>query len=183
MRLFVAASFEDDVADALDGVLKRLDETIEGVKWVKKEQLHMTFRFLGEIRDPEAVAAMLSPLVFEDIACGVRLRPGCFCGRNGVRVIKSDIRDGGECSDLACKINALLYSGGIPREERPFHPHITLGRPLSHLGSEAFQKAASAIPMTTINTVIRSVHLFSSVLRPSGPVYTSIRTLNSTGGC
>lgn len=182
MRLFLAASFDDHVADALNAVSEQLSGTIKRVKWVKKGQLHMTLRFLGDTRDPEAVAAMLSPLVFDDIACGVSLRPGCFCGRNGVRVIKSDIRDGGKFSDLAFNMDTLLYSGGIPREERPFHPHITLGRPVSYLGRAAFEEAASDIPMTTINTIISSVHLFSSDLRPSGPVYERVRTFRSAGG-
>ena len=49
MRAFLALEIPGDIVAYLTGVIDRLAKRTEGVRWVRKEGIHITVKFLGEI--------------------------------------------------------------------------------------------------------------------------------------
>lgn len=185
VRCFVAADLPADLRDELGRLQKRLAACGLAVRWVSTEAMHLTVRFLGE----------LAPRAFEDVAAALtaplevggpcRLEPGklgAFPTPRRARVLWVDI--GGEVATLAraaLLLEARLEPLGIPRELRPFRPHLTLGRargPSGILGAERALEAEGAFagPAFTVDRLI----LYESRLRPGGPSYVPRGTIPLT---
>src|SRR5690606_4279651 len=73
MRLFVGVVPPEGVLDAIER-LARPDRP--GVRWTRRQQWHVTLRFLGEVDDPDPVAAALdaAPLAPCDARVGPAVR-------------------------------------------------------------------------------------------------------------
>jgi 2'-5' RNA ligase len=73
------------------------------------------------------------------------------------------------------EIEAALVSLGIPREERPFHPHLTLGRNKSTQINEPLYKILAGWPAKESPPFpVQELILFKSDLKPNGPTYTKL---------
>lgn len=100
--------------------------------WVPPPNLHLTVRFLGEL-DPgllspvgDAVAAVARETELPKLILGTL---GAFPDTTAPRVLFVDLRRGRELlTELRGRLDARLEDLGIPRETKPFSPHITLAR-------------------------------------------------------
>lgn len=125
MRLFIAIEIPDD----LKASLGRLRVDLPGARWVAAEQIHLTMAFLGEV--DEAVAAQLNRELAEIRVAEFKLclsGIGCFPSRYRPRVLWIGILPHPHLTELAARVRAAAVACGIPQEERPFSPHITLAR-------------------------------------------------------
>ncbi|MBI4169004.1 MAG: RNA 2',3'-cyclic phosphodiesterase [Acidobacteria bacterium] len=132
MRLFVAAELPVEVRRRIAGIVEVLEAAPLRVRWVRPEGIHLTFKFLGEV-DPGRLADIKGALLqagegistFRLRAAGV----GAFPGRGAPRVIwvgvEGEIEMAGRLQEA---LERSLQAIGFPREERPFRPHLTLGR-------------------------------------------------------
>jgi 2'-5' RNA ligase len=67
---------------------------------------------------------------------------------------------------------------GFESEERPFHPHLTLGRMRSSRGREELIGRVEKHKEEEFGELhIERVVLFKSDLRPTGPIYTPLKEL------
>jgi 2'-5' RNA ligase len=160
----------------VQAALRRATGSGEAVRWVDPANVHLTLQFLGAVPEDrvEAVRAAVaaaaaggSPLRLE-VAGAV-----AFPGPRRPRVIGAGVR--GDLPGLAALVTALgrgLAPLGYPPEDRPFRPHLTLGRvptgrPPRELG-EALRAAAAAPPVAWIAD---EVVLVRSHLSPGGSRY------------
>ena len=125
MRLFVAIPLPPDVRLVLAG----LSGGVPGAGWLPAENLHLTLRFLGELDDHlfEDVCHGLSQVGGEAFAlelAGV----GHFGDRRQARVLWAGVRPSEALARLRGRVERALQNCGLPREERRFHPHVTLAR-------------------------------------------------------
>ncbi len=133
VRLFVACEVPDDVKDAIGEVIETLrSRSGTAVRWIRPEGVHVTLKFLGEVRLRQLPAIKLaiqeavvghSPfeLEFSNI--------GTFGGREGLRIMWVGIAgDVLRLEALVRAVNAALAVVGFEPERRPFRPHLTLGR-------------------------------------------------------
>ncbi|HEX2064544.1 MAG TPA: RNA 2',3'-cyclic phosphodiesterase [Acidimicrobiales bacterium] len=118
MRLFVGVVPPDRVLDEIER-LRRPERP--GVRWTRRDQWHVTLRFLGEVADPEPVAAALdaAPLRRCEARLGPRVRP---LGRQVVCLPVAGL-DG-----LARAVEEATAGFGRPPDDRPFRGHLTLAR-------------------------------------------------------
>ena len=81
MRLFVALTFEDAFLDALTQYLCRCRQLGRG-SWTRREQLHLTLEFLGELQDPAPAMAAMDAVTVPpfDLVTG---QPGFFRREEG----------------------------------------------------------------------------------------------------
>ena len=120
MRLFVAVRPTVEAADVLD----RLPRPVApGVRWLPREQWHVTLRFLGDA-DLDEVVEALGGVPWADVApVDVMLGPATALLGGAVVMIPAA---GGD--DLAARMIAATRNVGQPPEDRPFVGHLTLGR-------------------------------------------------------
>jgi len=83
---------------------------------------------------------------------------------------------------LQKQIEDRLEKIGFEPEDRPFQPHLTLGRMKSSRGKEELVRGMEKYREEEFGALqVERVALFKSDLRPSGPVYTLLRVLRLGG--
>ena len=130
LRLFVAIEVPDAVKDAVEGVFAPWREAFPQARWVPRENLHVTLKFLGRTwprltdwvpQQVEAAAADVSRFT-------ARLRGvGSFPSAKRGRALWAGFDDPAPLAALAAEIEASL-ADEFPAEKRPFHPHLTAAR-------------------------------------------------------
>jgi RNA 2',3'-cyclic 3'-phosphodiesterase len=183
MRLFVAADISDKTRVALRSVRESIAPKIAAarvaprVSWVKEEAAHVTLRFIGNVADDIGAAIVAA------LAAPFDLRPfrvqwetiGTFPRGRSPRVVWMGATDGAEkLATLAGLVASRLDIILGPGEDRPFKPHLTVGRikePGRHVDWPRILAAASPGPTTTR---VNHVTLYQSRLSPKGPTYTAM---------
>jgi 2'-5' RNA ligase len=178
-RLFIAI----DLPAVVRQELCRLNVPIAGCRWVPADQLHLTLAFLGDVGE-ERVAGLARAL--GQVSAAPFLlhfdRLGCFptCARP--RVLWVGLKPEPLLLSLADRLRELLRAGGIPQEERPFSPHITLAR----LKLPATRQCRSFLerPLALERTPIPVVEfiLFESRLTAAGAIHTPLKRFPLSGG-
>jgi 2'-5' RNA ligase len=125
-RAFVAVSPPRAVLDAVEVAATEVD--LPGGRRTSREQWHITLQFLGNVDDLDAVAAALDGLAAR--ATRGRLGgAGAFPTARRAKVLWLGLAEGGEAlAGLARAVAELLQPLGFVPEDRPYHPHLTLGR-------------------------------------------------------
>ena len=183
MRAFIAIEISEEIKDTLGQIESHLKYAGADVKWVKPEIAHLTLKFLGEIDEKKAgeVRAALDGVARSMRQFEVTLKDiGAFPKIEHPRVIWVGLDKGaGQALALASAVDEALVKTGFAKEERPFSPHITIGRVRSPLNKDKLkEKMASASSAFQLSSVpahkVGSVVLFQSTLTPQGPIYTKI---------
>lgn len=183
MRTFIAIELPKEIKDALASLQGQLMTSGADVKWVKPENIHLTLKFLGE-RDEkklEKIAAVLEEVaknknVFQAEVSSI----GAFPRIDSPRVIWIGIEKGdSETKEIAEELEEKIAKIGIPKEDRPFSSHITIGRTRSSLNQEklitGLRKLENKIEKQTMHFSVTKITLFKSTLTPKGPVYEALK--------
>jgi 2'-5' RNA ligase len=178
LRLFIAADIDPALRGKLSDLIDTLSKPRDGVRWVKEKGIHLTLKFFGAVDEkevPRITAASREAVAGTgDITLSVG-GIGTFPKGKRPRVIWVGI--GGEVDRLKGVKDALedaLYPLGYPKEERPFNPHLTLGRVRGRVPVELLEKIDELQTCDMGEMVISGLHLFQSELRPTGAVYTPL---------
>ena len=179
MRTFIAIELTDEIKNELARIQARLKYAGGDVKWVEKDNIHLTLKFLGEVQEEriddvvsklEAVAKVSKPfeMTIKDT--------GAFPNIDYPRVIWAGLDKGaGESKEIAQKIDEGLEQLGFQKETRAFSPHLTIGRVRSSKNKlELKEKVLSAKIEKPLAQRVDSVILFKSELTSNGPIYTRL---------
>jgi len=156
------------------------------VAWVVPGNLHLTVKFLGAVADGRigsivgaltGTAADVSP--FDANFAGL----GAFPSATRARVVWAGVTGGaGAMVDLAVRVDAALAALGFARDERPFSPHITLGRVRQPGRNPALtQDLRSAAGQEFGRLHVAGVSLMRSELLAQGARYTELATVSLRG--
>jgi 2'-5' RNA ligase len=188
MRLFIAADMPDAVREAIANEQKRIAAALGGsessLKWVKPGHAHLTLVFIGNVEDPrvpavvDAVAADVDAPGFDVVFEGV----GVFPPRGAPRVLWIGVGAGArELIELQRVIAARIAALGLPLEDRPFHPHLTLARWRQSRPSDRDRAIAAAPRGVVARAHVGGATLYESRLSPAGPAYTALARATLTG--
>jgi len=180
LRLFVALEPPDGVRRrlaALQAEVKRAaGRSAADVKWVPAENVHLTLQFLGAVPEErlEAVKQAVAGAASAAPAADLEVRGvGGFPSARRPRVVWAGLA--GQVAALAQLVRDLgarLAPLGFPPEDRPFSPHLTLGRARDPRGAQGLASAlAQAGELPGASWHAAEVTLFQSHLSPSGPRY------------
>jgi 2'-5' RNA ligase len=174
--LFVAVEMPPAIKAVADGVAADWRRSAPpGVKWVPRENVHVTVKFLGWVEDErtESVAATVAGAVLGSVGFTVRLGgAGVFPSSRRARVLWLGLDDpSGGMAEVASLLDRAFESLGFKAEARAFVPHLTIGR----LREPKAVSGLPSVPATEAFTVDR-VTLFSSTLARPAPVYTPLVT-------
>lgn len=171
-------------AAAAGRALGSLRAAAPGARWHSPDTLHVTAAFLGETppeRLPElfaiaAAAEAAAPSPAEAVLCSL----GAFPSWDAPRVVWAGVgRGAAEMRALVAALRPRLAAAGFPVEDRPFVPHLTLGRLKDRRQGAALGAAAApwmgAAAWAGADFPCGPVRLYSSVLTPSGAVHTEVR--------
>jgi 2'-5' RNA ligase len=171
IRLFVALALPDAVAEPL----MLLQAGVPGARWMERDQLHLTLRFIGEVdgRDAAAIDDALS--LIRSPRFTLQLKGVGEFGGKSPRALWAGVGSDTDLVHLQRKIESAMQRIGIEAEERKFKPHVTLarlraapaGRVMDYLADHALYASAPF----EVNTFI----LYSSQLSQNGSLYSAER--------
>ena len=129
MRIFIGIDLDPEVRGHIARFLEGVQGFAPDAKWVRPESLHVTLKFIGEqaLERVEAITERLRRVehsVFEIRTVGY----GFFPTAKAPRVFWIGIQGGTQLAALAESIDVAVAELGIPHEDRPFSPHLTLAR-------------------------------------------------------
>jgi 2'-5' RNA ligase len=175
MRLFTGLDLPGDLVANLEELLRRLKPAAP-IHWSPPANLHVTTKFIGEW--PEARLAelktALAGLPGRD-AVAVRIRcVGFFPNPRSPRIFWCGIEAPG-LAELAADTDSATAELGIPRDDRPFSPHLTLARIKERVELQPLREAIAGLPSLEFGSFqATSFYLYQSTLRRTGSVYTKL---------
>jgi 2'-5' RNA ligase len=179
LRLFVALTPPGSVRRRVESVaaeIRRLaGRAADEVKWVGGENLHLTLQFLGNVPEDRvpALAAALGEAARASRPLHLEVRgAGGFPNARRPRVIWAGLEgDLGPLAELVRDLGLRLAPLGFPPEDRPWSPHLTLGRARGG-GAPGLAGALSAVREAQGGSWrAGEIVLFLSRLTPDGPRY------------
>jgi 2'-5' RNA ligase len=183
MRVFVAINLSDEERARLAGAARRLRESDFPVRWVPPQNVHLTLKFLGEVGE-DSLAELYSAVddASSDVASfDMALRGfGAFPSLRRPRVVWAGVEQEATLARLQEKVEAALEAVGYERENRRFHPHLTLGRARKGARAGDFEGFEDLVNRQSYEGRFRvtAVDVMRSRLDPEGAVYS---VLHSTG--
>jgi len=185
IRTFVAVEMAPEVRDAAVAVIDDLRQAEADVKWVARENMHLTLQFLGQV--PADTINDVCLAVSEAVAgCepfDLEIRGlGAFPNARRPRTIWLGVAAGRE--ELAAvqkRAQKALKKLGFKPEDRPFSPHLTIGRVREGTPALA-ERLAGRADESYGRSPITEVVVFSSQLSPSGPTHTPLCRAPLGGG-
>ena len=181
IRAFIAISLDAKTIDKIFDAVSQLKREIPGVRWVAKENLHLTLKFLGPIDDARiqpisrALEGDLRPFSrFTINAKGLGVFPDLRRPRVLWVGLKSEVLPA-----LAAAVESALEPLGFAPETRSFRPHLTVGRWRNFEGS-ATRLGREIERWKTYEfgeSKVEEITLFQSVLKPAGAVYYSLKSM------
>lgn len=190
MRIFIGIDLDDEIRSKIACFLDGVRGFAPDARWVRPESLHITLKFIGE-QKPEQVEAISERLRRVDSsAMDIRLGGhGFFPTAKAPRVFWIAIQAGQELAQLATHVDAGVAELGVPREDRPFSPHLTLARGGGGSGSPKWrqgdgpnstfavlEKRLAAMGELDFGTMTaREFILYQSQLSPKGSKYTKLQ--------
>lgn len=179
IRCFVAVYPDEAVRAELMEEVAYLRSHLPYVRWVAPEQFHLTLHFLGAVRvqdlSPlmealEHVAAQAEPMSLE--VCGVIPFPSI----TRPKVLVAGCRRGrDEVMRLAREVQAACGACGYAGDEKPFQPHMTLGRVRNAGGMSAYSDILSDAATALFGDVdIERMVLCRSELTSASAIHTAL---------
>ncbi len=180
MRVFIAIDIDQGIRKALAKLqremLGKADIKKGDAKWVNPETMHLTLKFLGEIRDVQSVdiCNITKEVAGRHKSFDIDVESVGFFGGRSARVLWVGAgQDNENLLQLQEDLEQSLASAGWPRETRKFAGHLTLcrvrnsgaGMKLARLTEEYGDYKLGVMPAD-------SLRVYQSELRPEGPFYT-----------
>lgn len=178
VRSFLAISLTEEVRRNALAIRDRLAESLPRVRWTTAETLHLTLKFFGDV--PEESLETIGEVVLSV----ARLQPpfqveiaevGAFPSPARPRVFWLGVK-GDVLPAFHAALEEALGAIGIPRENRPFSPHLTLGRSRDRVSDsrallDTYRETSCGI------LPVDKVVLFESRLHPAGAVHLPRKTV------
>ena len=183
LRAFIAVEIPAEIHQAIEIEAAPLRRALDAslVRWVPTGNMHLTLKFLGDISpaNVDMLAHMLSMETSQHPSFEIQFGGlGVFPNPKRPRVIWIGIQAPAALEALQRGIEAATAKLGYPAEERPFSPHLTIGRVKQNIGSGGAQKIRIALEGMKVGPLgiapVTTVHLIKSDLKPDGAVYTRL---------
>ena len=182
IRTFIAIDTPETVTKVALSVQSSVKMNRKAVRWVRKENIHITLRYIGPTAPGEVdkINRLLSEIVGQNSDLSLNVSStGCFPKKERPRILWLGVDgDVAELKLLVEMINSEMDQLGYPQEERNYSPHITIGR---------IRYPQKATPDVTdflsaqyepISWNIPKIILYQSELLPSGAIYSILGTHN-----
>lgn len=189
LRAFIAIDIPPEIKQAISSQTASLrKESGRAVRWVDMKNIHLTLTFLGEVSGAnlDLLTQTLRAECAQTASFTVSVEGlGCFPNPRRPRVLWIGLVAPPELSRLQRHVEASTTRLGYAPEDKPFSPHLTIGRVREQASPAELEILRSLLEQTTIASLgtfsIEEVHLYKSDLKPEGPIYTRLATARLEG--
>jgi len=180
MRCFIAIDIDQQIRKALANLQQELqgkaDIKRSDAKWVNPENIHLTLKFLGEIKDEQAVdiCNITGDVASRHESFELDVESvGHFGGRSARVLWVGTGQNIDKLLQLQQDLEQQLDLAGWPREARKFSGHLTLCRIRNTRAGVKLAQLARDYRDFRLGTMpAESVSVYQSQLTPQGPIYT-----------
>ena len=178
MRLFIAIKLPEDVKEELIKVQKEIGSEFAKIKWVNKEQMHLTLKFLGEVQPDkvEEIINKLKTIKLESFTVFLGFI-GVFPSENYIRIVWIGLKPEDKVLELQKQIDEALSK--LFKKEKDFKSHITLVRVKYTEDKKQFLEQLKKIKVENKKIEIKDFRLMKSTLTPKGPIYEDLMVFSS----
>lgn len=191
VRAFIAIPLSPDVEARLQQVIDELQRQTPraAVRWVPAKNIHVTLKFLGDVSAPNL--SMVRQVLDREARRFVPFEfsvgeLGAFPNLRRPRVVWVGVQAPEEMGTLQRSLENELAHLGYPPEDRPFSPHLTLGRVGRNATPQDVQHIGRLVAEMKIGSLgslfATALYLIRSDLGPGGAVYSRIYLANLGGG-
>ena len=182
MRCFIAIDIDEQIRKSLGDLQNKLRQKVDirkgDVKWVNPELIHLTLKFLGEIKDTQTVDVcnIASDVAARHGRFDIDVRSvGSFGGRSARVLWVGAGKDSDNLLQLHEDLEGQLEQAGWPKEGRKFAAHLTLCRIRNSKAAIKLARVGREYEDFGLGTLsVESVTVFQSELTPQGPIYTAL---------
>lgn len=173
MRLFIAIELPDDIKECLSKIQEKIIGPENKIRLVGKEQMHLTLKFLGEVRphNAEILRKSLKEIAFEPFSVSLDVI-GVFPNENYIRVVWFGLKPEDKIMELQKSIDDKLQK--LFQKEKGFKAHLTLARVEYIKDKAAFIQKLNGIKVDNKKIEVNNFKLIKSTLTPKGPIYENL---------
>jgi 2'-5' RNA ligase len=186
LRSFLAIELPKAILHKIEEVQEDLKSSHADVRWASPEKIHLTLKFFGNIGESriEPIVKSIEGPIRTTSPFSLTIRGmGAFPHLKNPRVIWVGLVDGnGMLAPFQRQLEIQFEKIGFQAEDRPFHPHLTLGRMKSSRGKEELVWRIEKHGEEEFGDFqVERMLLFKSDLRPTGPIYTPLKEMKLGG--
>ncbi len=179
VRSFIALPTPLSIKEQLSLVVSDLRQLGADVKWDEPEKFHITLKFLGNVEAQllEKLVAALKLLAGQRAFDVTYETLGAFPDFARPRVIWIGTSPNPSVLSLQKSVEGVCTQFGFQKEEREFHPHITLGRVK---GSRHIDRLTDKLKNTMLQPITSrctELLVMRSDLHRSGSVYSVLTSI------
>lgn len=170
MRLFIAIEIPEDVKNYIEMVQEKIDNDLAKIRFIIKEQIHLTLKFLGEVQpnEVENIKDKLKKIKFKSFSTYLG-SIGVFPNENYIRVVWIGLKPENEVLELQKNIDEKLKK--LFNKEKNFKAHITLARVKFVEDKKKFVDRLNKIKIEKKKIDINKFKLMKSNLSSKGTIY------------
>ena len=169
MRVFVAIELPDKTKDNVMRSIDQLKSFAVRGNFVKRENLHLTLHFLGEVAERDLIYVQSAMDGIRDLpAPQIALHQ--FVILRGSDVVCARIRQQNNALTLLHdRLGELLEAHRFDVEHRSYRPHVTIVR--KHAFSLPFSEVTKNVDVYNKPFAATEVVLYQSILHSDAPIY------------
>lgn len=177
-RCFIAIDLPQQVKDELGEIQHKLSSWPVRVKWVEKQNFHITLKFLGDValNRVDEVEAALKKVTAAHLKSRLSLGGlGAFPNLKRPKVIWVGVKDfDNKLYDIWADTEKELVNRGFAPEPKPFAAHLTLGRVKEDYKAPVPEGILPKVDVKQSVIPVDRIQLMRSCLTRNGPVYSCL---------
>ncbi|MGQ9617731.1 MAG: RNA 2',3'-cyclic phosphodiesterase [Candidatus Aminicenantia bacterium] len=180
MRVFVAIELPSHLKSSLFNLISKLSNIGARISWVKKDSIHLTLKFLGEVEERriEEISERLKFVLSRTEAFKIKVEGVGWFPENSTnpRVLWVGVKYPEQLKNLWKDIEKKMEEIGFKPEERDFSPHITIGRVKGGSGIRKVMEMLKEVSGETFGEFeVKEIILFQSILKSDGAEYFPVK--------
>jgi len=186
VRAFIAIPVGEEVSLRLGRLVEKLRSSGARVSWARTDNIHLTLVFLGDVKDSvtEPLARSMDEVVAHVSPFKLKVEGLDSFGRGRYpRVIWAGVTgDTRPLARIQSRLADAAMDEGIEVDERPYRPHLTLGRVKGPRNRDELARIMDGHRADKMGTVtVDRLVLMQSRLEPTGAVHTPLHVCRFAG--
>ncbi len=179
IRTFVAVDVPAYLRESIEDVLSDLS-LIEGIKAVQPSNIHVSLKFLGDIKSSQMpdISKKLDGVECSPFTCKIS-KVGVFPSSSKPRVVWLGLE--GNFNELHLQVEDALDGMGFKKDNREYASHATIGR-IKSLKDEQKENLKNFLEEYKAETFgefeVDRFQFKKSTLTPQGPVYKTLHKVS-----